>query len=368
MKISFVNLKREFNLIEKKLIKDFLEVGNTGQYVNGKNLNDFERKIAKFLGVKYCIGVSSWTDGAIITFKALSLKNTDEVITPSNSFLASCGAIVAAGGTPVLADVDETYNLSYESALKLISKKTKVIMPVHLYGTPCEDIFKLKDLCRKKRIVLIEDAAQSIGAKIQNKMTGAIGDIGIFSLHPLKNLGIYGDGGIISTNNKKIYEKLLLLRNHGLKNRDTALCWGYNARLSDLNAKFASTKLNYLNNWNKKHRTIAKYYSDNLDESIIKPKINPKNVSVFHNYIIRVKNRDKLKKYLLQNGVQTSIHYPIPIHKQKPFKNINKIKLKNVEKFSKQILSLPIYHTLSKKEINYVVKKINLFIKKNKND
>ena len=127
MKISFVNLKREFNLIEKKLIKDFLEVGNTGQYVNGKNLYDFERKIAKFLGVKYCIGVSSWTDGAIITFKALSLKNTDEVITPSNSFLASCGAIVAAGGTPVLADVDETYNLSYESALKLISKKQKLL-------------------------------------------------------------------------------------------------------------------------------------------------------------------------------------------------------------------------------------------------
>ena len=368
MKIKFVNLKREFNLLEKKLTKDLVEVGNTGQYVNGKNLYEFERKIAKFLGVKYCVGVSSWTDGAILTFKALSLKKSDEVITPSNSFLASCGAIVAAGATPVLADVNETYNLSYDSAIKLISNKTKVIMPVHLYGTPCEDIFKLKNLCRKRKIILIEDAAQSIGAKIKRKMTGAIGDVGIFSLHPLKNLGIYGDGGIVSTNNKNVYEKLLLLRNHGLKNRDTATCWGYNARLSDLNAKFASTKLNYLNNWNKKHRNIAKYYNDNLDQSIIKPKVNPNSQSVFHNYIIRVKKRDRLKKYLFKSGVETSIHYPIPIHKQKPFINMSKIKLKNVEKFSKEILSLPIYHTLKKKEINYIVRKINLFMKKNRND
>tara|TARA_B100001029_G_C15039461_1_gene442530 strand:+ start:86 stop:1186 length:1101 start_codon:yes stop_codon:yes gene_type:complete len=366
MKIKFVNLQREFNLLKNRLVKDFLEVGKTGQYVNGKNLYKFEKKIANFLGVKYCVGVSSWTDGAILVFKALSLKSSDEVITPSNSFIASCGAIVAAGAKPVLADVDHTYNLSYQNTLKLITKKTKVLMPVHLYGAPCKDIFKFKSICKKKNIILIEDAAQSIGASINNIMTGAIGDIGIFSLHPLKNLGVYGDGGIISTNNKRIYEKILLLKNHGLKNRDHAVCWGYNARLSDLNAKFASTKLNFLKDWNKKHRNIAKFYNKNLDDSIIKPKIDKNIQSVFHNYIIRVKNRNRLKKYLLNLGIETSIHYPIPIHLQKPFKNIKKIKLKNTENYSKEILSLPIYHSLKKKEIEYIVKKINFFISKNK--
>ncbi len=361
--IKFVDLSREFKQLKNKLINDFIKVGLSGQYVNGKNLKKFEKIFSKFIGVKYCVGVSSWTDGAILVFKAMGLHKNTEVITTSNSFIASCGAIIASGLKPVLVDVDETYNTNLKIIKKSVSKRTKVIMPIYLYGRIPEDIFNIKKFCSQKKIFLIEDAAQAIGAKIKNRKAGSIGDVGIFSMHPLKNLGVYGDGGFITTNNAKIYNKLLLLRNHGLKNRDVADSWGYNARLSDLNAKFATTKLKYINKWNKRHFKIAQTYNKYLDSSIIKPRISNLKNSVFHNYVIRLKKRDELKKFLYKNGIETSIHYPIPIHQQKMLIN-NKIYLPNTEKFSKEMLSLPIYHSLKDKEIKYIIDKVNLFIKK----
>ena len=235
-------------------------------------------------------------------------------------------------------------------------------MPVHLSGIP-SNLDKLKEICKKERLHLIEDAAHAFGTKYKNKYIGTIGDVGIFSLHPRKSFHVLGDGGLIITNNTTLYKKILLLRNHGLINRDSSLIWGTNSRLDNLQAGFGNIMLDKILFWNKKQLEIARIYSKKLTKKIKLPIYDLKiSNPTFHQFIIRTKLRNELKNYLQKNNIETAIHYPIPNHKQKAYtKQYGKIKLPMTEKYSKEILSLPINPYMKKAEINYVIKVVNNF-------
>ena len=366
MKVKFTDLKNEFKFFEKKLLSSFKKIGESGDYILGTELTKFEKNIKEFLNVKYVLGVGNWTEGMVMVCKALNLKKNDEIITVSNSFIATCGAIAYAGCKPILVDVDDSMNIDVDLIEKKITKKTRAIMPVHLSGIP-SNIDKIKKISKKNKLFFIEDAAHAFGGKYKNRYLGTLGDIGIFSLHPRKNFHVLGDGGLIVTNNKKIYKKLKLLRNHGLKNRNLSELWGTNSRLDNLQASFGNIFLKSINKMNKKFLNIADYYTKNLKEYVQTPIYNKKtSTPTFHQYIIRTNQRNKLKKFLETKGIQTSIHYPIPIHKQEAYKKtFGKINLKKTEVYSRKILSLPIHSYLNHKQVVYVCSNIKNFFKKN---
>ena len=365
MRINFTNFRSEFSFFEKDFINKFRSIGRKGDFILGEELTELEKKVSKFLKVKYVLGVGNWTEGMVMTCKGLNFKKNDEIITVSNSFIATCGAISYANCKPVLVDIDETLNIDPNLIEKKITKKTKAIMPVHLSGIP-SNIDQIKKICKKYKLILIEDAAHAFGGIYKGKYLGTLGDIGIFSLHPRKNFHVLGDGGLIVTNNYNIYKKLKLLRNHGLENRNSSLIWGTNSRLDNIQAGFANIMINKIRDFNNKFYKIANYYTKNL-KYIVQTPIFEKKISkpTFHQYIIRTKNRDRLKKFLFSKGIETAIHYPIPIHKQKAFtKSFGKIVLKKTENYSKEILSLPINYFITKKELDYIIKNIRLFFKK----
>ena len=366
MKVKFTDFKSEFLSLEKDLTNSFKNIGKEGSYILGKELEIFENKVKKILGANYVLGVGNWTEGMIMLCRALNFTNNDEIITVSNSFIATCGAISYAGCKPVLVDVDETLNMDANLLEKKITKNTKAIMPVHLSGIPAE-IDQIKIICKKYNLIFIEDAAHAFGGKYKNKYLGTFGDVGIFSLHPRKNLHVFGDGGIIVTKNKKLYKKLLLLRNHGLRDRNESIIWGTNSRLDNMQASFGNVMLNKINKWNKKFFKTANYYSKNLKHLVQIPIYdNQISTPTFHQYIIRTNKRDSLKKFLNKKGIETAIHYPKPIHKQKAYINdFGNIKLRYTEKYAKQILSLPIHAFLNDQQIRYVVNNIKLFFNKN---
>jgi len=369
MRVKFTDFPSEFKTLKKSLIEKFLLIGKTGDYVLGKELDIFEKKVEKFLNVKHALGVGNWTEGTIMLLKALNFKKTDEIITVSNSFIATCGAIAYYGSKPILADIDDDLNIDINSIKKKITKNTRAIMPVHLSGIP-SDLKKIKKICKENNLLLIEDAAHAFGAKYDKLFLGAIGDVGVFSLHPRKTFHVFGDGGLIVTNNTKLYKKLKLLRNHGLKNRDEAIIWGTNSRLDNLQAGFGNIMLKKIKSWNIKHYKIAKFYEKSLSKFVKTPKFDKtKSIPSFHQYIIRTKYRNELKEFLKKKKIDTAIHYPKPIHLQKAFiKNFGKINLPKTELSSKEILSLPIYNSLSQKKLNYIVDSIEKFFKHKKNE
>ncbi len=365
MKIKFTDFKSEYKFQKKGFHQALKNIGKKGQYILGDELKIFENNVKKFLKTKYVLGVGNWTEGMGLVCKALNLKKKDEIITVSNSFIATCGALAYYGCKPILVDVGNDLNIDYDKILNRISKNTKAIMPVHLSGIPF-DVEKIKKICKSKNLYFIEDAAHAFGAKFKSKNIGTFGDVGIFSLHPRKNFHVLGDGGLITTNNKDLYKKILLLRNHGLINRDKSVVWGTNSRLDNFQASIGNYMLKKIKKINKKHLMIANYYNRNLKNLVQVPVYNLKLVlPTFHQYIIRTQHRDELRKFLKKNGIETAIHYPIPIHKQSAYKNkFGNLSLKNTEAFSKQILSLPIHNWLTLRDIEYVVKKIRSFFNK----
>ncbi len=368
MKVRFTNFPTEFKILKKELNKKFNSIGSKGYYVLGEELKQFEKKIQKFLKVKHVLGVGNWTEGTIMVLKALGYKKGDEIITVSNSFIATCGAIAYLDLVPKLVDIGEDLNIDINKIDKEITNKTKAIMPVHLSGIP-SDLDNLKKICKKKKLHLIEDAAHAFGTKYKKNYIGTIGDVGIFSLHPRKTFHVLGDGGLIITNNTILYKKIKLMRNHGLINRDESLIWGTNSRLDNLQAGFGNIMIKKISSWNKRQLYIAKTYTKNLNKNLKKPIYNLKiSNPTFHQYIIRTNYRKELIKFLNKNNIDTAIHYPIPIHKQKAYqKQFGHISLPKTEKFSKEILSLPINPHMKNSEIKYVIKKVNEFFKlKNK--
>ena len=366
MQVPFVDLSREANSILEEIIQSTRQVISSGIYINGENVKKFEKEFALYCGVNHAISVGNGSDALTFIMKGLNIGENDEVICPGNSFIASAWSIAATGATPVFCDVEDDLLLSVETISKCLTPKTKAVMAVHLTGKIC-NLDLIAPFCEKKNLFLIEDAAQSIGSISESgQRSGSYGVAGAFSLHPLKNLAVYGDGGVVTTNSEYLSNQIKLLRNHGLVNRDESLIWGFNSRLDELQAAYGIIKLKYIEEWTKKYIEIANQYSSKLTNKIIKP-ITRKNCrDVFHNYVILVPPnfRDLIMKKLSKLEIETKIHYPIPLHLQKcssklGYKNGD---IPNVERLAKSMISLPIYPSLTQYEINYIINSINQII------
>ena len=363
MKIPFVDLSREATLLSNE-IKDEIElVLSSGNFINGPKVRLFEKKFAEYCGVKHAISVGNGSDGLTFILKALNIGNGDTVICPANSFIASAWSIIAAGATPIFCDVNDDLQLKVEDLSEIILPSTKAIMGVHLTGKLC-DVDEIRKLCNKNNLFFIEDAAQAIGAaNSEGLKSGSFGIAASFSLHPLKNLSVYGDGGMITTNDSEIATKATLLRNHGLENRDKSKIWGFNSRLDEMQAAIGLIKLKYIDKWTDRYIEIAKLYSEKITEKVSKPQTKSGFKDVFHNYIIKVPtiSRDRVMCELSKAGIETKIHYPIPLHLQECANSLGYKEgdIPNAELFAKSMISLPIFPLLKNDEVNYVIENLN---------
>ena len=369
MKIPYVNLKLQYFNEKKQLLKIIDKTLSSGNYVtNQDEVKKFENKISSICRTKYCIALNSGTDALTLALHALGVRRGDEVITTPNSFIASTAVIIHLGAVPVFVDVKSDQNINEDLIEKKITKKTKAIMPVHLTGRMC-NMEKIMKISKKYKIPVIEDAAQSIMSKYNGKMSGSYGDIGCFSAHPLKNLNALGDSGYLVTNNKKIYKKIFDLRNHGMTNRNVIKNFGYVSRMDNLQAAILNFRIKKINKIISQRRKNVKLYFKYLNNrNIYIPKEKKEEFNTYHTFVVQVESRDKLRTYLKNRGIMTSIHYPIPIHKQPAYKKmINKVSTyKNTEDQAEKILTLPIHQYLKKKEIMFISKNINKFYEKKK--
>ena len=362
MKVEFFSLNEQYLEIKKEIDKEVNKVLNNQSFILGEAVEKFEKKFASMNNSKYCVAVNSGTAALHASLSVLGLKHGDEVLVPSNSFFATAEAVSLTGATPVFVDIDTNfYHINLEDAEKKISRRTKGIIPVHLYGNPV-DMFKLNKFAKQNNLFVVEDCAQAHFAKYKDKFVGNFGKTGCYSFYPSKNLGAFGEGGAIVTNNKNLYEELLMYRNHGSKERYIHEFIGHNYRLNGIQGAVLGVKLKYINKWNKKRIEIANRYRHKIQESknLILPKQSNNARHVFHLFIIRHKNRDNLINYLTRKGVQTSLHYPIPLHKQKPYRKTNYLKM-NSEIIAKEIISLPIYPELPHEKVDYVSELINSY-------
>ncbi len=364
MKIPYVNIKKQYKSEKKTLIKIIDKNLSDGGWIGGKEIVKFEKKISKICKTKYCVALNSGTDALTLGLHLLGVRKGDEVITPPNSFIASTAVIVHLGAKPVFVDVKDDQSIDEDKIEEKITKKTKAIMPVHLTGRMCS-MDKIMKLSRKYNIPVIEDCAQSIMSKYKGKMSGSWGHIGCFSAHPLKNLNAIGDGGYLTTDNRKIYNKIKNLRSHGMEeSRDNVKSFGYVSRMDTLQAAVLNFRLKSLKKIIKLRRKNSKIYLENLNlKNIFFPKEKKEEFNTYHTFVVQVDKRDKLKKFLKKNGVDTAIHYPIPIHLQSASKILGfpKGSFPETEKQSGRILTLPINQYLKKNEILYICKLINNF-------
>ncbi len=383
----FLDLKAQYNSIKKEIDTAIKRVLESSVFIGGSEVESFEKEIAKFCGVKYAIGVNSDTDALFLSLKALGIGPGDEVLTTPFTFIATAEVIANLGVKPVFIDINpKTFNINpskIEEYLKnkVKSQKSKVkswpkaIIPVHLFGQMA-DMTRIMTIARKYGLYVVEDAAQAIGATIKLKIkneklkimkAGTVGDLGCFSFFPSKNLGAMGDGGMVITNNKKLAEKIRLLRNHGSspKEKYKNLILGTNSRLDTIQAAILRVKLKYLPEWSRQRARKAAYYTYQLSKlsELTTPYIAPGKTHIFHQYTIRTKFRDELQKYLKEKGIPAMIYYSLPLHLQPAFKYLGYKKgdFPEAEKASKEVLSLPIYPELTKKEQNHIINKIKKF-------
>lgn len=357
MYVPFLNLKIQYENIKSEINKEILKILNNTAFNLGEDLRKFEEEFAQYCNVKYSVGVSSGTDAIIIALKALEIYTGDEVITVPNTFIATAEAISLAGATPMFVDINEDdFNIDPSKIEEKITEKTKVILPVHLYGQS-SNIKKIIKIAKKYNLFIVEDACQAHGAEFEGKKVGTFGNIGCFSFYPGKNLGAYGDGGAVVTNDEKIYRKMLSMRSHGEVEKNKHEIIGSTNRLDNLQAGILRVKLKYLNEWNEKRRENALIYRKYLSgtELIIPEELEGRK-HVYHLFVIRVKNRDKVRKELSNRGIATGIHYPTPIHLQKAydFLGYKEGDFPVSEKVSKEILSLPMFPELSENQIKYI--------------
>ncbi len=366
MQVPYINLGLQNIALKEQLITEFWKVMESGQFIMGEALTNFEKSFTTLAQTKYALGMANGTDALFLSLKALGIGNGDEVITAPNSFLASASAIALIGAKPVFADVREDFNLDPEMVEKAISTKTKAIIVVHLTGRPAA-MDELLAIAKKHNIHIVEDCAQAVGAEYKGKRVGSMGTTGCFSLHPLKNLAASGDGGVITTNDEKVYAYLLKARNHGLKNRDECEFWSYNSRLDNMQAALLNVKLKHIEKWTERRRAIAKLYYERLkDLKMILPYDKDFEKAVYHTFIIQTDKRNELKEYLASQGVDTKIHYPVPIHLQEAAKYLGYKKgdFPVTEKQTETILSLPVYPELTDEQVNYIADCIIEFYKK----
>jgi dTDP-4-amino-4,6-dideoxygalactose transaminase len=378
MNIPFVDLKIQYHRYKKPIDHAISDVVENSRFIQGREVAQFENEFARYLHAKYCIGVNSGTDALILGIRALGLKQGDEVIVPVNTFIATALGVSENGLKPVFVDCDTNdYGMDLTDLKKKITSKTKAVIAVHLYGRP-EKIDEIKKIIRQsgRSIYFIEDACQAHGALYlprgktgKGKRVGTFGIFSAFSFYPGKNLGAYGDGGAIVTDNEVFAGKCRMLREYGQKKKYIHTSMGINSRLDTIQAAVLRVKLKHLDRWNIKRQKIASYYTKRIRELLpsIKTQTEIKGrQSVFHLYIIEADKRDKLLKTLNGENIQTLIHYPIPLHLQGAYNYLGYKKgdFPNAEYIADHILSLPIYPELTKKQVNYIVHTIKTFYEK----
>tara|TARA_A100001388_G_scaffold277092_1_gene266841 strand:+ start:891 stop:1976 length:1086 start_codon:yes stop_codon:yes gene_type:complete len=360
VKIPYVNIANQNLAIKQKLVNAAERVIEHGQLINGPEVSILETKLAKYLGVDNVVSVSNGTAALYLSLRGLGIGIGDEVITVANSYLATVSSIVLTGATPVLVDVDSSMNMDPNLLEKVITNKTKAILPVHLTGKPAM-IEEICEIAQKYNLHVIEDAAQAIGAQYKGRKIGSFGKTACFSLHPLKNLSALGDGGFVATNDKELANWISKARNHGHSSRDECEFWSFNMRLDTIQASFLLEKLPLLEKQIECRRRNAIFFREHiLNKHICLPKEEDYERCVNHLFVIRLKERDKMKKYLESNGIETKIHYPIPIHKLKASNMLN-FKLPRTEEYSDKILSLPVYPELTSNHLEKIVELINAF-------
>ncbi len=365
--IPFVDLKAQYDFLKNEVHHAMNEVIEKTAFVGGSYLQSYEKEFAEFCNTKHCVGVANGTDALTLILKALDIKEGDEVITVPNTFIATTEAISNNRAIPRFVDVcNDTMNLDPTLLERITSNKVKAIIPVHLYGQPAQ-MDKICEIAKRKSWFVIEDAAQAHGAKFQGKNVGSFGIATAFSFYPGKNLGAYGDGGAVITNDTKLSDHVRMLANHGRTDKYEHQMIGVNSRLDSLQAAILRVKLKYLSTWNEKRRKVAALYHKAFDEiKISYVQQLPSTESVFHLYVIRVKQRDQLRDYLQSKGIQTGIHYPIPLHLQPAYRflNIPKGTYPIAETAADEILSLPMFAELSETQVYQVVSSIKEFFQK----
>ena len=362
MKIPFNTLDKQFYLYQDEYEKKALEILRKGWYVLGPEVKAFEEEFASYLNTPYVIGVDNGLNAIVMAVRALGIKKGDEVIVQANTYIASVMGITMNGATPIFVEPDEYYNIDVDKIEEKISEKTKAILVVHLYGQ-ASNMDKILELCEKYNLKLIEDCAQAHGAKYKNKMIGTFG-IGCFSFYPSKNLGCFGDGGAISTNNEKLDRDFRVLRNYGSEKRYYNEIVGYNSRLDELQAGLLRVKLEHIFELEEEREKIAQRYLNEIKNPLIQlPRIRENCSHVWHLFVIRVENREKFQKYLEENGIGSVIHYPIPPHLSEAYKYLRYREgdFPITENYAKTVLSLPLYNGMTKEELDYVIDIINKY-------
>ena len=367
MIIPYVNLNLQWKKEKKNLIKIINKTLEYDGWVGGQNIEKFEKNIAKLCKTKYALSLNSGTDALTLGLHLLGVRRGDEVITTPNSFIASTAVIVHLGAKPVFIDVLEDQNMNPDLLERAITKKTKAIMPVHLTGRICE-MSNIIKIANKYNIPIIEDAAQSVGSLYKNKPAGSLGLIGCFSAHPLKNLNAIGDAGYLTTNNRKIYKAISDLKNHGMtSDRNKIKKFGYVSRMDNLQAAVLNYRLSNLKQVISKRRKNVEFYKRYLNfDNVFIPHEKKYQFNTYHTFVVQVDRRNQLKEYLLKNRINTTIHYPIPIHLQPAakFLGYKKGSFPITERQAERILTLPINQLLKQKEIKKISDKINYFYEK----
>lgn len=359
--IDYENLRKANEPFFEEYRTSFDALLNSGWFILGNAVKNFEQEFAAFNTNKYCVGVANGLDALILSLRALNLEKGSEVIVPSNTYIATILSILQCDLVPVLVEPDiRTYNIDPKRIEEAITSKTRVIMVVHLYGKSCE-MDTISAIAKKRNLALIEDCAQSHGAKHKGKMTGTFG-VGAFSFYPTKNLGCLGDGGAVTTDDESFAKKIRMLRNYGSEKKYYNEVVGYNSRLDEIQAGFLSVKLKHLNEITQHKQKLAALYHNGLKNDFIKPMVDSDYVDVFHIYNVRHPKRDELKEYLLKNEIKTEVHYPVPPHKQKAMAGVlTKQHYPLSEEIHATTLSLPISYCHSESDVRRVIEVMNKF-------
>ena len=363
-KVPFVNYPLQYRNLEKEIDAAIKDVLNRGDLVLRSDVEEFEKNLTDFLGVKYAVGLNSGTDALIFALKAAGIGPGDEVITVSHTFVASIASIVHVGAEPVLVEVGEDFNMDMNKVEEVISPKTKAILPVYLNGRMC-DMEKLMDIAKNHNLIIIEDTAQALGAKFNNKIAGSFGLAACFSFYPAKILGAFGDGGALVTDDEDVSERTRLFRDHGQKTKTEIVYHGWNSRLDNLQAAILNVKFKYLPEWLKRRREIAEIYNkglSNVSDINLPPAPNSdlKYFDIYQNYVLKAQKRDELHSFLKEKGIETLIKDPIPNHHH-PGLGLSHFNLPYTEKLAKEVISLPMYPELTDEQVNYVINCVKEF-------
>jgi len=361
--VPMADIKLQDKALRDSIQKEISEVIDSAHFILGENVRQFEYEMAKYIGVAHSVGVASGTDALLLSLMALNIGKHDEVIVTPYTMLASISCVSRVGATPVFVDVNpRTFNIDPNKIGNKITDKTRAIIPVHLFGQSAE-MDSIIEIAKRHSLRIIEDACQAIGAEYKARKVGSIGDIGCFSFFPTKNLGGYGDGGMVTTNSEKIAEKIRLLRTHGAKPKYTHSTIGLNSRLDEVQAAILRVKLTKIDEWNDMRRNNAKLYNELLSGTVTAPFEGEFNKHVYHQYTILANHRDELQAYLKTKGVSSEIYYPLPAHLQECYAGLGYKRgdLSVSEELSSRVLSLPVFPGLTTTQIEYVCQMINEF-------